>query len=369
VTSNLEVEELPTQAVGPHSTSRIPLTGAIAVGAVGILLAAGFGLLGGRTGVALGSPIPSQVADASSPASPPVVTQPTGEPLVSPWGPCGDAGDDVPMPYLKVDGVQHVGRVEQNVRGPGQDIDVFDDEPGEDLERVEVPMDALTEIWMPGGRCANAWYIAIRSYDDPVPVVLESVSNDALDPAIASQNRFELFVAPYEGDFDLGAIFALEDVSLRATWLIHVPELAPPDVSLRAGAEAIQTVIGCGAVQRVANGLAKLLVPCTSEVGHKPSRATDVAPGQELDFAIDGWVSTGMTITCGQTVDGRYIRQLDPACLLEGHLGDGGIRFAAPGEAGTWTLAISSCATPGRFIFTGVGELCGTWYADIRVRA
>ena len=46
-----------------------------------------------------------------------------------------------------------------------------------------------------------------------------------------------------------------------------------------------------------------------------------------------------------------------------------GIRFQAPEEAGPWTLAISTCARRFRATGNGFDELCGTWYANVLVRA
>jgi hypothetical protein len=368
VSSRVEVEELPTQALLPRSRSRVPLTGALSVAALAILLAGGFGLLGGGLGVPAGTAIPSEVAAGPSATSAAAVTHAPAQPQVSPWAPCGEAGAEAPEPVLQVDGHQHFGHVEINARGAGPDVDVLGGEPGQDLERVDVPLDAVTEIWMSGGRCAVSWYISMKAAAQPAPVVLESVPNLGLDPVLASQNRFELFVAPHVGDFELRATFDLDDVALRATWLIHVPELVPPGVSLRAGDRPIQTVMGCDVTQRLANDVEEALNPCERDVGQQPARRTDVRPGEELEFAIPGWVSTAMTAYCGQLENRRFVPRVDPPCLRERDLRHAGFRFAAPDEPGPWTFAISTCATRLRVTGRGFEELCGTWYANIRVR-
>jgi len=369
VSSSVEVEELPTQALTPQARSRVPLAGAIAVLAIGILLAGGFGLLGGKSNVASMTQRPSALVAATSPADAPTATSPGVEPRVTPWVPCLDTGDPidppVPQPMLHVNGQPHAGRVERDRAGPEQDTDSDGEDPG-DLERVEVPMEAVTQIVMPDSRCALEWYISMKADDDPVPIVLESVANKALDPSIAAQNRFDLVVAPNTGSFDLRGIFLLKDVGIRATWLIHVPELAPPGVHLMAGENEVPTVLGCGAARRLANGYEVNLNPCFGDVEKRPPSPTDLAPGDVLSFTIDGWLPNDISVVCGQLPGNQFLAEAD--CVPTVELRDSEIVFAVPDEPGGWTPWIATCATPGPSFYNADGEICGIWYANIRVR-
>lgn len=366
VSSHVEVEELPTQALLPRAKSRFPLTGALAVAGIAVLLAGGFGFLGGRPGLGLPSPIPSSLAGAPSTA--PTATAKPAEPRVTPWAPCGGAADRPPEPILEVDGTQHLGHADMDYRDPDPDVENPAEEPrlGQP-ERVEVPMDAVTGIWISGGRCALEWYISLKADAEPVPIVLESVSNLGLDSSVASQNRFELFVAPHAGDYDLRALFTFDDVAVRATWPIHVPELTAPDVTLRAGEREIQTVLGCDVTRRLANDLEEPLNPCGRDVAREPARRADVETGELLTFEIDGWVPTSTYAYCGQLTDRSFIPRVEPPCFRERDSQFAGTRFPAPDEAGAWTLAIQTCATRLRATGKGFEELCGTWYANVRV--
>ena len=363
----MEVEELPTQTLLPRSRSRVPLTGAIAAAGLAILLAAGFGLLGGRGGgAAAASPASSSVAQAPSPT--PAATQPQAVPRVTPWVPCGSAGEHPPSPVLEVDGDQHLGRVEVAYNGPEPGLDGIEHEPGDGQpERVDVPMDAVTEIWISGGRCAIEWTVGMAD-EGHAPIVLESVVNEALDPAVSSQNRFEIFVAPYAGDFDLRAILYFDDVAVRATWPIHVPELVPPQVSMRAGERPIQTAAGCDVTQRLANELEERLNPCERDVQREPARRAAGAPGARLTVGLEGWGPARSVAYWGQLTDRRFIPRGDPPCFREHDPQSTGLRFRAPDEAGAWTLAVQTCATRLRATGRGFEELCGTWYANLRVR-
>jgi len=367
VTSRVEVEELSTQALVPRSRSRIPVTGVIATVGLGILLAGGLGLLGGRGGGAPAAPASTALADARSPAR--RETAPPAAPRVTPWAPCGDPVGRSAEPVLTVEGHEHSGTV------------VIDDSDGPTfpaaksgaratVDVVEIPMDSDTQIWITGGRCALAWDISLVPDDaDPAtPIVLQSVTNVGLDPATAAQNRFAIVVAPHAGDHALQATFQFPDAAVRATWRVHVPELEAPAVRLLAGERPIQTVVGCDVALRLVNGIEEPLNACGRDVAREPARRTEVTPGEQLEFGIDGWVLTSTTAYCGQLEGRSFIPRVEPPCLREQDLRNPGMRFGAPSEPGPWTLAMSTCATRLQVAGRGFEELCGTWYANILVR-
>ena len=370
--TRVEVEELSTDGIAPRARSRVPLTGVLAVAGVALLLAAGLGLLGGRPG----SPQPSAVASATM-AIPSATAVATAIPAarVTPWTPCSEAPARAPQPVLEVDGRQYIG-----------EVSVLEDEPGPSVDRgtglsnargstirasrsaVDVPMDAVTEIWIPGGVCAVEWSIVLTGETNGHAAVLDVVENEDLDPAVASQNRFEIVVAPHAGQHTLRATLVLEKVAIESTWAIRVPDLEPPAVRLSADDRRIEAVVGCDVTQLLANGIEERLTGCDGDVAKSPSHRADVAPGEQLEFEIDGWAATNTTVYCGQLAEQRFVPRIDPACVRERDPVYAGLRFNAPDEAGGWTLAISTCGTRFRAGGRGFEELCGTWYANVRVR-
>ena len=365
----MEVEELPTQVLATRPRPRVPLSGAIAVTALAVLLAGGFGLLGGRQGGAPASPpLASLLADGTTAASSP--TEPPPEPRVTPWTGCSGPQDEPPEPVLEVDGRPYFGQVELLDFDLGTTFEGIPPVIGRDNldDAVAVPMDAVAEIWVGGAACAVAWNIALVGTGDPETRILETVANEERDPAIAAQNRFQVFIAPYTGDHLLRAILVLENVAVRATWSIHVPRLEPPTVTLTAGDREIPTVIGCDVRQRLVNDWEEALSPCTRDVPREPDRWTGIGPGEQLDFELESWAATDTTVYCGQLTARRFTPRTDPSCLIPRDPLVAGLRFLAPEELGTWTLAIYECATRIRVVGSGFEELCGTWYANVRVR-
>lgn len=365
----MEVEELPTQVLAARPRPRVPLTGAIAVTALAALLAGGFGLLGGRQGGTPASP-PLASSLAEGPTAAPSPAEPPPRPRVTPFATCSGPDDEPPEPVLEVDGRPYFGQIELLDFDLGTTFEGIPRIIGEDnLEDVvEVPMDAAVEIWIGGPSCAVAWSIALVGVGFPQTRILEDVANAERDPAIAAQNRFQIFVAPYTGDHLLRAILVLENVAVRASWSIHVPPLAPPTVTLTAGDRDIPTVIGCDVRQRLVNDWEEALNPCTRDVPREPDRWTGIAPGEQLDFELEGWAATDTTVYCGQLTERRFTPRSEPSCLIPRDPLVAGLRFLAPEEPGTWTLAIYECATRIRIVGSGFEELCGTWYANVRIR-
>jgi hypothetical protein len=366
----VEVEELPTQALAPRPRARLPLTGAVAVFALIVLLAGGFGVLGGRIGAAPESP-PSGSVAAGRASSAPTVTEPPLAPRVTPWAPCSDLSDQPPQPVLEVDGHRHFGRVEL------RDVDVgppFEDIPeviGEDNlgHAVEVRMDSAAEIWVVGGACAVGWSVAVVRPDAPETEILEAVANEARDPAIAAQNRFQVVLPPHAGEYELRAVLVLEGLAVRAAWTVHVPALELPSVTHAAAGRDIPTVIGCDATQLLVNDRHVALNACPRDVGREPGPRVDVAPGAVLDFSIEGWGVSSAAVVCGQLLNRDFTPRTEPSCHGSRDPLSANVRYAAPEEPGPWTIAISTCASRLRSTGSGFEELCGTWYANVRVRA
>lgn len=367
VSDSVEVEELPPQALALRPKARVPLVGVIAVGALAALLAGGVGLLGGRPGATPGVAPTNPGGDGASTVP---TTAPTVVARVRPWAPCGSRPEQPPDPVLEVDGRQHFGQVELLDFDIGLGLEGIPPVIGEDNLRdaVEVRMDAVTEIWIPGGACAVAWNIALTDPAASTTRILESIPNAERDPAVAAQNRFQVYVAPHAGDQHLRAILVFEELAVRATWSIRVPELEPPSITLTAGDRVIPTVIGCDVTQRLANGWEQPLSRCGRDVVREPARRAEVAPGEPLDFEMEGWNTANVTAYCGVLTDRTFLPRAEPTCLRARDLHVAGVRFPAPFELGPWTLAVTACASRIRVTGRGFEELCGTWYANIRVR-
>ena len=367
----VEVEELPTQSLAPTARSRVPLTAAIAVAAVAALLAGGFGLLGGRSAGTPESPPPANVV-AGQPSAEPNATEPPPVPRVTPWANCSASPDQPPEAVLEVDGVPASGKVEPLVFDLGKTFSPDATVIGEDGldDPVEVPIDAITDIWIVGGACAVAWNIDLVGSDVPGGLqTIEAVGNEDRDPAISAQNRFELFVAPYPGDHQLRAVLVFDEFAVRLTWSIHVPRLQPPNVALTTERGEIPTVIGCDVTQRLANDVEVALSQCDQgSVPHEPRPRVAVAPGELLEFAIEGWAASNTSVTCGLLIDRMFFPRTQPACVRARDPLFDDVLFPAPEEAGRWTLAIATCAWRIRDSGEGADELCGTWYATVVVR-
>lgn len=365
----VEVEELPTQSLVPTTRSRVPLTSAIAVAALIVLLAGGFGLLGGRSAGPPASPPASRVAGRPSAGT--SATEPPPVPLVTPRTACSPSPDEPRQAVLEVDGIQTLGLVEPLTFGLGETLSPNPSAGGgtELPGPVEVPMDAITDIWIVGGACAVAWRIDLEGSDIPGGLrTLESVDNDDRDPTVSAQNRFQLIVAPYAGDHLLRAVLVFEQFAVRTTWFIHVPALRPPNVTLAAERGAIPTVTGCNVTQRLATDIEVPLTQCERNVEREPTRRVAVAPGEVLEFSFERWAATTGFVECGQLVDGYFVPRIEPPCIRDLDPRFEGVRFPAPEEAGSWTLAMSTCGTRLRGNSPGLLELCGTWYANIIVR-
>lgn len=366
--TRVEVEELSTHALASRPRARLPVTGLLAAAAIAVLLAAGSGLLGGGStgGGSVASPIRSGATDMPS-ALPPDTAPPV--PLVTPWSECSPAPASPPQPVLEIEGRQYFGEVEildRNIDPTVDDVTGWPVRVADDA--ILVPMDAIAELWIVGGSCAVAWNIGLADQGSLEPQILESVPNQDRNSAVAAQNRFQVFVAPLVGDLFLRAVFVFDDVAMAATWPIHVPALEPPRIVLTTGANEIQTAAGCDVTQRLANGWEERVNDCLRDVARDPGPRADVRAGEPLQFAIVDWATRSTTIVCGQLTERTFVPLTGSPCIRERDPLYAGVRFSAPETPGPMTLAIATCASRIRVVGTGFEELCGTWYANIRIR-
>lgn len=390
-----EIEDLPAQVVEARGGARIGAGGMVALVGLFVLLAAGFGALGGRPESTAGASAAAVVATPGpTPTEAPVV------PRVTPGAPCAGSPDSPPEIVLQVDGRSTVGRLEVlefTFGGPTPDAapdpiesdDPFDtddppdaDEPpdtDDPLVLVKVPADGVTELRVVGGLCALAWNIDLADgRGDLGPDVLESVPNPERDPRHAAQNRFELVLAPYASDqldYLLRAVLVFEDLVVRATWAVRVVPLDAPVAALVAPARRgddvdIPMLTGCDVTLELANAWAALLNACDDDVAVAPAGSSSVRLGELLEFSIPDWELRLVNVACGALVERTFVVAPPPRPHCERDVDPTGTTasFAAPTAPGGYTIAITICANHAPTTGTGVNRLCGTWYANVRVR-
>ena len=359
---DVELEELPAQPVIPRGSAKLGRSGTLAVVAIIGLLAAGFGLLGGRP-----SPTPEPTLGAVSTASTAVPRPTFGNgpgPMVSPWMECATPPSEAPEVLLEVGGQTTPGSVEL-ISGPNGVVptpDATPEDPGLP-GRVDVPQDVITELWIVGGTCAYAWSIELVDTG-----VLDSLPNPGLDPAYAAQNRFTLILGPYGGgDYELRADLHFPTFIARVTWPIRVlPFGRPAGILSGLGDDSVALAVeGCDIVMSLGNGWEDGL-DCDDDLSQEPGEALDVRSGQALSFQIRDWQLSNGFVVCGRLSDLSFVAEPEPACELEVVPEDSTLTFLAPVESGRWTLAISACGN--QFGSQVSNRICGTWYATIDVR-
>ncbi len=361
------LEELPSLPlpVVPRRGPRLGLGGTLAVGATAALLAAGFGILGGRPSASPSPPVggvaPTVPRASMAPPSPGVA------PEVTPYSACADPPTSRPGLQLQVNGVPHPGPVEVLQ----WHVDPASPEPSpplaENPERVVVPADVITEIWIAGGACAVGWNIGLVG--NPV---LDSFSNPELDPAIALQNRFALTLAPFVGrDLNLRADLFFPTLSARAIWPITVEAVDRPIAALQVGPEAWSLVEGCDVSLALGNGYEYPRDPtCLGDMPIEPAAAIEVDAEARLGFRLEDWDLMSAVLTCGRLSGTSFIAQPEPGCFLEASTRFDPSTLAEfpplPADIeGSWTIQISACALSGGLAATN--SLCGSWYATIEV--
>jgi len=315
-----------------------------------MLLAGGFGLLGGRPGP---SPIGTWATNTSG-ASPLTAIQPTAEglePAVTPRVSCAPDPVDPPEVELRVDGAVYANRDGGEVLASGS-------------LPIAVPRDAITEVRVDGAACAHAWQIEVNGAD------IERRTGGSP----ASQNAFQLLL-PDSGGSDpdrLRVRLLFSTFAVDAAWLVQVDRFEAPLGELAPSQDrpAVAAWYGCDLAIRLGNGYSAGPDACGgSGIGPLPQLAPlPVRPSEALVFRIRDWQLSEASIACGHLAPDPAAQESsifspDPACAV-GWDADGEIvRLDGPSQPGTWAIAVSGCATEGD------NSVCGTWYGELDVAA
>jgi hypothetical protein len=350
------------QPVARPRASRVSTSAVLGIVALVGLLAAGFGALGGRPEAATSPSIgigPSADAAAASttPAPMPTATEAAPTPAVTPFRVCASLGDEPPAMYLRVDGNPTPGLVQVETVAS-------DPTPGPAGPPVDIPPDAVTQVWVEGAACATAWDIVLQ-YDDGGSLQLGFQTNPYHDPAYASQNRFDVALGAgrgYAGALELRAALEFQDRSVVATWPIRLlPFDRPLPRLLVAGEDRyFPTVEGCNILITFRNGFEEGQF-CDDNLSEPLGSAVKVEPGARLALVFDGWSVVESMATCGRSTD-RAFDPLENGCWDEPQDGS---TFAAP-PSGDLAIAIDACAIDGA---NGLStRICGTWYVRVDTR-
>jgi hypothetical protein len=333
-----------------------------AVVAAVVLLAAGFGLLGGRKDTTT-----TAVVDRT-PGAPTAAPAFTGEPLVSPERRCGSSPSGPPGVLLDLSGRSTLGAVEV-LEGEGAASSVPGSVEGHQPDlppRIDVRSDIAAEIWTAGRACAVGWTIEVLGR--PASDVLEFVANPGREPGLASQNRFRLVLADYAGQsIDLSATLVFPSFTLRSIWPIRVLPFSPPAGVFSAAGARIETLQGCHNELTLGNGWVTRANFCLNHVVEKRGEPTAIAPGQNLEFRFDpaDWTIDNPTIACGHFP--VTVFAFDSTCRIEDTAESDQFSFSVtlPDLPGEVALALSTCGT--QVLVDATNRLCGTWYVDLNV--
>jgi hypothetical protein len=304
-----------------------PLPGlgaALAIVAVVGLLAAGFGVLGGRP-----DPSPAATTAAGSSGTVARATPILFLPLVTPWADCAAPPTSAPEVLLEVGGRATPGQVELLARSPGlaspDQSSSPDDRPDPTAERVDIPIDVTTELWIAGGACALDWDIRLETGE-----ILETVRNRAVESRYAAQNRFNLVLAPFEGGKrELTAVLVFPTLTARVTWSIRVLPFVSPVATLRWAEVQVTSVEGCELVVWLGGSSASQLSRCDEDASRDPGKPVVVRSKERGAFDLGGLQIDGATMTCGHLSGLTFVP--DPAgCSLEADVRDGVAVFDRP---------------------------------------
>lgn len=350
-----QLEELSVHAVIRPRGGRLGGSSVVAILALVALLAAGFGVLGGRPQPSLpgiaASLLPSLLANGTNaPAASPART-----PSVTPASACGALPRDGPPGVMLTVG-DHL------MAGQVSAIDDPNATPGPHREPIEIPADATADLRIAAGACATSWHIAVWSPSDGQLYPVDVVSNPDRDPAVALQNEFSLVLAPFRTiiaeQLELHAELQVGDRDILARWPIRILPFDRPQPRLRISRnQVIPLVEGCDVVLTFGNGYEEPMA-CSDDLSAELPPATRVAPGTEMSLDFDGW-SIGDTIAyCGSSLELAFVLRSAPGC--EQHPPHG--RFFHAPEAGDWTIALGACA------INAGNRICGTWFVDLDTR-
>ena len=373
VADHVELEELSVARVLPRGRSRPGLLAVVAAGALVVLLAAGFGALGGKPSASQAAVAANGTSGGSAPPGPTVPGPTAGEtPAVTPWLACNPPPAGVPNVLLEVNGTPHpafneVLGASDGVIPPPTAIPYQD--------RVFVSSNLPAELWIEGGACANAWDITLR-FEQLGSFHLErldTLGNAGLNPLYAAQNRFALFLAPSGGGSgDLTAELSFQTMAVRATWHVSVAAYEHPGGHLVSSSGDGRAVEGCNVALTLHDGQATIGEPCSEDLGELPEGLIPVQAGEELWFSIGDWSMESTTVTCGRLSGQQFVADPRADCddgdiaVPRDGTQHGQVIIPAPRAKGKWTLAIQACAS--RTDWLGWNEICGTWYANVEVR-
>ena len=303
------------------------------------------------------------VATTRAPSQPAPTPRLGPTPEVTPWVECGTRQTLPPVVQLQVNGQPIDGFVE---------VIASDTEPSPPIEDLpgpaQVPVDVISELWIEGGACATSWDVGLFGGE-----TLDRLVNPSLDPAIAAQNRFKLFLAPYAGrDALLRADLFFPDLAIRAVWRIAVGPFERPAAFLQGEGDPLVPVEGCDVQLVLGNGYEYPSEGCTGDLPFEPSGTLALERGSPLVFGfLGGWDVQNAVLTCGRLSGTTFVAEPEPGCFFEASPFDEEPFVTFPElprdlEAGVWVVAISACATSGSL---GANHVCGSWYAKVDVGA
>lgn len=370
----MELEELAVKPVAQRAGPRIGVAGGVAVVALVGVLAGGLGFLGGR---AEPSPRPSGTATEGAVAPPtPASSQSAGTPLETPWMACQPAAEELAVIELQSNGVRTPGLTEL-AAGPEPTPTVTPGNPFASIKglRVEVRPDVVNEVWIDGGACALEWSIEVVDHRTEGAWVLHEVQNPTRDPNVAAQNRFNLSheLAPLRSlgaDVQLRGVFFFSTSVVRASWRLRILPLDRPVPRLRVpepNPRRLNLLVeGCDTALRLGNGYVELLEcedDLSAELG-EPEDPETVRPGDVIALQLEGWTVTSWQVACGYLSGLSFVAERQPVPGCEAGPDPG--TFRVPTASGRWTLALAACAT--QTDSPDANQVCGTWYAAVRVR-
>jgi hypothetical protein len=361
-----EIEELPAQPVLGRGRPRPTVTTALAAGIVVLIMAAGFGFLGGRSS---SSPTRSAVAQASgTPGAEPSAEPPA--PIVTPAMECLPlVAGELPEVRLSVPsaGGIHRGSVDVlrwNQPGPQPTPQVDRSEPQPTAaEPLAIRADVIADLQTTGNPCASAWAIELLSQEGAIE--LEQFASPDDEPGYALQNQFELLLAPYRGQaYDLSATLTFPGVITRTTWPIAVVPFEMPTAQLTTGKRELDVKPGCNVYLTLGNGYSEAMNPCSTDVVELPRLARLLVPGPPLILRFPrNWYISRASIACGHFEDLVFRGDATGTCEPFANPDGVSLSIDRPGAEGVWTLAIETCAT--QLLSDVTNEACGTWYTTI----
>ncbi|MBI2763345.1 MAG: hypothetical protein HYX54_06295 [Chloroflexi bacterium] len=240
----------------------------------------------------------------------PSTQRPTPSPVVSPAVPCGSL-----PPTLDVGVSLFIGS-DLPVAGALGDAAV----PAEVHIR---PGDGIRMI-VDGEACAVSWVIDLLDSESGVGTVIDSISNEADDPAFAAQNRWDLAITGRSGILTADLRFR-GGLRVIRTWnLVADPFDVPALFLIGPSGTRFEASAGCGLGLELSNGY-QAADSCGS-IGYKPGpEALRVQAYRTIHLDLPGWQILSWGASCGRvtTLDAPQFDSPD-GCGLGGGSSDSG---------------------------------------------